>query len=246
VTESRFPSEETVEATAVELEPVTDYPLFETRGPIERLQVSKRVADALKAEMKAAGMVKRIGSGEHVLVEGWQTLGVMAGVTTRIAWSRQIEDGWEARAEVVAADGRVVGAGESMCLRSERGWSRKDAYALRSMAQTRAVSRALRAVLAFVMVLSGYSATPAEEASTDSVNASVESTELPEWAKPASINDTAKALTAILEALEIEEAASRMRAIGECIRARCGGEVPICVLAVLQDLQIAASSSAES
>jgi hypothetical protein len=59
--------------------------------------------------------------------------------------------------------GQVVGAAEAECLRSERTWKGRDDYALRSMAQTRAVSKALRGPLGFVVTLAGYEATPAEE-----------------------------------------------------------------------------------
>ena len=42
-------------------------------------------------------------------------------------------------------------------------WSGRDDYALRSMAQTRAVSKALRLPLGFIVALAGYEATPADE-----------------------------------------------------------------------------------
>lgn len=67
-------------------------------------------------------------------------------------------------------DGRVVGAAESMCTRSEKEWgpnpSRgkpRDEFALRSMAQTRAIGRALRAPLGQIVVLAGYEPAGAEE-----------------------------------------------------------------------------------
>jgi methylglyoxal synthase len=48
-------------------------------------------------------------------------------------------------------------------MRSEKTWARRDDYALQSMAQTRATSKALRLPLGFVMQIAGYDATPAEE-----------------------------------------------------------------------------------
>src|SRR5207244_10747745 len=71
--------------------------------------------------------------------------------------------------------GEVVGAAEAMCARDEEAWGfapkgrngqalkARDEFALRSMAQTRATSKALRQPLGFVMSLAGYEATPAEE-----------------------------------------------------------------------------------
>ena len=50
-----------------------------------------------------------------------------------------------------------------MCSRGERTWAKRDDYALRSMAQTRAISKAMRGPLGFVMTLAGFEATPLEE-----------------------------------------------------------------------------------
>lgn len=71
--------------------------------------------------------------------------------------------GWEARVEVRRPDGSQAGTGEMECRWDERNWLDSDSYALRSMAQTRAASKAYRQALGFVMVLAGFSATPAEE-----------------------------------------------------------------------------------
>jgi len=71
--------------------------------------------------------------------------------------------GWEARVEVRRPDGSQAGTGEMECRWDERNWRDNDSYALRSMAQTRAASKAYRQALGFVMVLAGFSATPAEE-----------------------------------------------------------------------------------
>ena len=65
--------------------------------------------------------------------------------------------------EARTLDGRIVGAAESMCTRAESTWARRDEYALRGMAQTRAVSRALRAPLGQIVVLAGYEPASAEE-----------------------------------------------------------------------------------
>ena len=60
-------------------------------------------------------------------------------------------------------NGADVGWGESSCTRAEPSKVTQDDYALRSMAQTRAQSRALGAPLKFVVKLAGYETTPAEE-----------------------------------------------------------------------------------
>jgi hypothetical protein len=137
--------------------------LFRTDDPAEVLQSARAVAAALKDALTAGGMVQRIRDKEHVKIEGWQTLGSMLGVAPIVAWSRPLEDGWEARAEARTHDGRLLGAGEAMCTRQETNWRNSDEYAIRSMAQTRAMSKALSGPLRFIMTLAGYSGTPAEE-----------------------------------------------------------------------------------
>ena len=137
--------------------------LFKTDDPVEVLERASRVADALKGVIQKQGLVSNIQGREHVRVEGWTTLGSMLGVVPVVVWTRRTDDGWEARVEARTLDGRTVGAAEAMCSKSERTWKSRDDYALRSMAQTRATSKALRGPLGFVVTLAGYEATPAEE-----------------------------------------------------------------------------------
>jgi hypothetical protein len=104
---------------------------------------------------------------QYLEFEDWQTIARFYGCTARNVWSRYVqlgrEIGFEARAEVVRSDGVVIGAGEGLCLKSERNWVAKPLPQLRSMAQTRAGSRALQSVFRWVAVLAGYQGTPAEE-----------------------------------------------------------------------------------
>jgi hypothetical protein len=162
------------DADSVELVPApAQHPstLFRTDDPLEVVARATRVADTLKSVLNAKGMVQQIQGREHVKVEGWQTLGSMCGVVPVVAWTRKLEDGWEARVEARTLDGRVVGAAEAMCTRAEKLWKTRDEYALRSMAQTRATSKALRAPLGFVVTLAGYDPTPAEEMPHDAPEA---------------------------------------------------------------------------
>jgi hypothetical protein len=54
-------------------------------------------------------------------------------------------------------------------MRDEKNWRDKPLYALRSMAQTRTAGKAIRSVFAWVAVLAGYSATPADEMPVDEI-----------------------------------------------------------------------------
>lgn len=157
--------------------------LFRTDDPVEVIERATRAANALRDVIVRKKLFKVIGDKAHVLVEGWTTLGSMLGVTPVKDWVRPLpwpEDefltdalrnarkkglvfGYEASYSAQTLDGRRIGSAESVCKRTESKWANRDDYALESMAQTRATSRALRGPLGFVMQLAGYSATPAEE-----------------------------------------------------------------------------------
>ena len=157
------------EVVGTDLEPVSHGNLFRTEDPVEIVRRASEVADTLAAVLRDRKLTSNISGKEHVRVEGWTLLGTMLGVFPVVEWTRQVADGWEARVEARTLAGQVVGAAEAECLRTERTWKGRDDYALRSMAQTRAVSKALRGPLGFVVTLAGYEATPAEEMPAESV-----------------------------------------------------------------------------
>ncbi len=140
--------------------PVT---LWGTTDPAAVIEAATAAAQPLAAKVREQKLMVKIGASEHVRVEGWCLLGAMLGVFPVTVWSRKLEDGWEARVEARTLAGAIVGAAEAECLRSESTWANRDDYALRSMAQTRATSKALRQPLGFVMQLAGFNPTPAEE-----------------------------------------------------------------------------------
>ena len=70
--------------------------------------------------------------------------------------------GFKARFQATK-NGQGVGWGEGRCTRGEPSKVAQEDFALASMAQTRAQSRALGAPLKFVVKLAGYETTPAEE-----------------------------------------------------------------------------------
>lgn len=144
--------------------------LFEG-SPEQVVARATQMANVLKKVIDSRKLYTDIQGKKHVKVEGWTTLGAMLGVFPVIEWTRPLVDdntalphlGWEARCVVKRPDGAIIGAAEAQCTRGERMWATRDDYALRSMAQTRATSKAMRLPLAWVMTLAGYEATPAEE-----------------------------------------------------------------------------------
>lgn len=160
------PSEELVAASDyidAEIVPYEGGTLFRTDDPVEIIARATDVAKALSEVLKKQGLTTVIGGKHHVRVEGWTLCGSMLGVYPVVVWTRKLENGWEARVEAKTRDGAVVGAAEAECLTNERRWKTADDYAVRSMAQTRAVSKALRAPLGFIVALAGFETTPAEE-----------------------------------------------------------------------------------
>lgn len=152
-----------VELIGTELEPVSHGNLFRTEDPVEIIRKATELADALSQVLKQKNLTTRIGQKDHVSVEGWTLCGTMLGVFPVVEWTRETENGWEARVEARTLAGQVVGAAEAECLRTENRWKSADDYAVRSMAQTRAISKALRAPLGFIVALAGFSPTPEEE-----------------------------------------------------------------------------------
>lgn len=124
---------------------------------------------------------QQIGDRKYVKVEGWQSIAVTYGC---IASSRDVErvpGGFRAIGEVRRmSDGVVLAVAEGFVGEDEPVWfggkgkdrngkekiyERRAEYAIRAMAQTRAISRACRSAFAFVVTLidKSLSTTPAEE-----------------------------------------------------------------------------------
>jgi hypothetical protein len=146
-----------------ELETFTPHDLDVFAGdPGEVMQAMKEVAQIIAEPVRAVHTI-RIKDREYVRVEGWTMLGRIVGVKPIVVWTRALDNGWEARVEARDRHDKLVGAAEAMCTRDEASWKTRDEYAIRSMAQTRATSKALRGPLGFVLTLAGFEATPAEE-----------------------------------------------------------------------------------
>lgn len=160
--------------TTTELVPIAESApptLFGTNNAMTIVERATEQANALAGVITDKHLYADISGRRHVTVEGWTLLGTMLGVFPVCTWTRLIENGWEARVEARTLNGQVVGASEAQCTHDEKTWATRDEFALRSMAQTRATSKALRLPLGFVMVLAGYEATPAEEMPRDEVQA---------------------------------------------------------------------------
>jgi hypothetical protein len=143
-------------------------------SPAETIRRVTDLANEIKKVIEAQSLYSDIKGRRHVKVEGWTMAGSLVGVFAILVDCEpcviadrknpeKFHHGFTAFVEARTLDGEVVGAARSYCMRSEKTWEPRDDFALASMAQTRATSKALRQPLGFIMTMAGYDAAPEEE-----------------------------------------------------------------------------------
>lgn len=148
--------------------------VLDTADMAMRRAPEKVLAEAKEAALALQGIISKkvkpviINDQQYLEFEDWQTCGRFYDITAKVVSSTYVEFGtaigFEAKAVAIrGSDGMEISAAESMCLNDEDRWKGRDLFQLKSMAQTRACAKALRNVLAWVVVLAGYGTTPAEE-----------------------------------------------------------------------------------
>ncbi len=105
---------------------------------------------------------------EYVNVEGWQyagsRLGILPIVEELTNLSDETEIKYQSRVRLLnLRNEQVVGSGFAICSNKEPGKKFFQEYAVASMAQTRAIGKAYRNILAWLIRAAGYEPTPAEE-----------------------------------------------------------------------------------
>lgn len=151
------------ETKAVAVIPAVKNDLIWEGNPEAQLAFAQKAATAL---MKVAKPINIQGK-EYLPFGSWQILGRFFGSTVGVEWTKKIEEngkllGYEARA-VVYRSGEVISSAEASCMKTERNWSGRDEYAVKSMAQTRACAKALRNAFGWVAEMANYASTPFEE-----------------------------------------------------------------------------------
>jgi hypothetical protein len=141
--------------------------VLHANAPAELLRVATEAANALAGVIQAKSLYNTISGRRYVRVEGWTTLSAMMGCLPREVTeaTRQHQDGsYEATVELVRiSDGAILTRASAECGMDEPLWADRPDYARRSMAVTRATSKACRIAFSWVMVLAGYEPAPAEE-----------------------------------------------------------------------------------
>ena len=162
-------------------ETLPDYAILNPEIPMSaKVDVATNVANTLAPLVRSQGLVvkglnRSNSDAEYVTVEGWEVLGTFLGivpVTTIIKEVKNSKDrtvGYVARAtlyqnpiiendEIVG--GTVIARAEAQ---ADKSGFQKDLFAIASMAQTRALGKAYRMGLSWIMKMAGFEGTPAEE-----------------------------------------------------------------------------------
>ena len=130
----------------------------------ETLDLAKDLAKFIKDNK----LTTNVQGKEFVNVEGWQYAGSRLGIVPVVEHVINLSNDQELKyqAKVTLFDlrhGVTVGAGFAICSNKESGKKFYQEFAIASMAQTRAIGKAYRNILAWIIRAAGYEPTPAEE-----------------------------------------------------------------------------------
>lgn len=147
--------------------------------PNAMVEAATRLANALKNIVDRQGLFTMIQGRKYPQVEAWATIGRLDNVVAMEARPpvRNEDGSYEAYVNLVRlSDGMVVGSASALCgAPDDEPWGGTKAkqgrpaqgprpeHQRRSMAVTRATSRAFRQQYSWIMTLAGYEATPADE-----------------------------------------------------------------------------------
>jgi hypothetical protein len=144
--------------------PATERALAAT-SPKDMLYLAEDLANFVKENKLASD----IQGKQFVNVEGWQYAGSRLGYTPIIEHvinvsPSEAEIKYQAKATIFdLRTQQTVGAGFAICSNKESGKKFYQEFAIASTAQTRAIGKAYRNILAWVMRAAGYEPTPTEE-----------------------------------------------------------------------------------
>ncbi|MFP4093372.1 MAG: hypothetical protein ACLFUB_02735 [Cyclobacteriaceae bacterium] len=149
------------------------------------------LAQDLARFIKENKLFHNIHGKAYVNVEGWQYAGARLGILPVIEQLTNISNDKEIKyiAEVKLLDlksQQVTGSGFAICSNLESGKRNYQEFAIASMAQTRAIGKAYRNILAWIIRAAGYEPTPAEEMDYMRNDDQISSVESPEDRAPLS------------------------------------------------------------
>ena len=137
--------------------------------------VATVLSEVLEKQELTIALNKKEPDKKYVTIEGWEVLGTMLGLTAVSTIIKEIKSkqgvvvGYRARGtiyqDVVIDKGEIVGGTivSQAEAEADRSGFQTDRFAIASMAQTRALSKAYRMALSWIVKLAGYEGTGAEE-----------------------------------------------------------------------------------
>jgi hypothetical protein len=155
--------------------------------PERMIAVASKLASTLKRIVDDRKLYAMISGRKYPTVEAWMTIGRMDNtVAQEESVTRQDDGSYVATAVLVRlSDGAIVGRASALCgAPDDKPWSSRPEYNRRSMAVTRAISRAFRAQYSWIMALAGYEPTPAEEMPHDDAPRPAQTAARPRAAEP--------------------------------------------------------------
>ncbi len=135
---------------------------YDIAKPAEAVQM----AVLLKNVVVNQKLFANIKGKNYAMVEGWMLAGMLTGIDVIVEEPKSLSNGTEIKysctAKLYRGD-KVVGVGYAICSSKEVTKKGFDEYAILSMSQTRAIGKAYRNKIGFIMKLAGFQATPSEE-----------------------------------------------------------------------------------
>lgn len=137
---------------------------YDIQSPEKTLEVAK----VLTRYIKDNGLAVNIKGNDYVKAEGWQFAGSQLGIIPVIEEVTDLSNEKELKYKTVVKlkrldTNQIVGCGIAICSNKEHSKKSFDEYAICSMSQTRAIGKAYRNLLAWLITAAGFSPTPAEE-----------------------------------------------------------------------------------
>ena len=160
-----------VEAPAEFVPSAVSLGMIQALNPKALVSQATEVATALGGVIEQQKLFSNIQGKRFVKCEGWTTLAAMLGVTPREVSVLEHDGIFTATVALCRlSDGAEVGRASAECgapdeldRKNKPLWANRPRYARRSMALTRATAKACRLAFSWVMAMSGFEVTPAEE-----------------------------------------------------------------------------------
>lgn len=146
----------------METKDLTIHRTYDLAKPAEAVEM----ATVLKGMIVKQKLFSNIKGKNYAHVDAWQMAGFLTGLSAIVEEPKNLstdkEIKWSCTAKIFHGD-KLVATGYALCSSKESTKKSFDEYAILSMAQTRALGKAYRNKIGFIIKLAGYESTPSEE-----------------------------------------------------------------------------------